>query len=153
MTSTSYGYGLVRFLVDPIVPVYVPPPAPPVFALPFARCKSEEVEPLRNPSLSGVELSEPLLTNDNDGHSSVAGDMNSDVGEDVLAERRRVEKGSDRSDGSDGSRAGESKDDREALRVRILGLKKVFPGRGGAPKSPCRRCIWASMNMNVWGCW
>ena len=106
---------------------------------------------MRTPSLSGVELSEPLLTND--GRSSVAGDMNSDVGEDVLAERRRVEKGSDRSDGSDGS--GESKDDREALRVRILGLKKVLSSlprlANISPKSEAAiwLCFWHG--GGVWG--
>ena len=112
--------------------------------------KSDEVATFRNPSLSGVELSEPLLMNDDDDHlshssssSSSADEMKSDVGEDVLAERRRVEKGSDR---SDGSRAGESKDDREALRVRILGLKKVFPGRGGAPSKVAVSPLYLGIN-------
>ena len=112
--------------------------------------KSDEVATFRNPSLSGVELSEPLLMNDNDDHlshssssSSGADEMKSDVGEDVLAERRRVEKGSDR---SDQSRAGESKDDREALRVRILGLKKVFPGRGGAPSKVAVSPLYLGIN-------
>ena len=118
--------------------------------------KSDEVATFRNPSLSGVELSEPLLMNDDDDHlshssgsgssSSGADEMKSDVGEDVLAERRRVEKGSDRSDRSDGSRAGESKDDREALRVRILGLKKVFPGRGGAPSKVAVSPLYLGIN-------
>ena len=94
--------------------------------------------------------------NDDDDHlshssssSSGADEMKSDVGEDVLAERRRVEKGSDRSDRadrSDGSRAGESKDDREALRVRILGLKKVFPGRGGAPSKVAVSPLYLGIN-------
>jgi len=117
--------------------------------------KSDEVATFRNPSLSGVELSEPLLMNDNDddhshssssSSSSGADEMKSDVGEDVLAERRRVEKGSDRSDRSDQSRAGESKDDREALRVRILGLKKVFPGRGGAPSKVAVSPLYLGIN-------
>ena len=47
---------------------------------------------------------------------------------------------------SDGSRAGESKDDREALRVRILGLKKVFPGRGGAPSKVAVSPLYLGIN-------
>jgi ABC-type glutathione transport system ATPase component len=79
-----------------------------------------------------VELSEPLLMpNSSNGETKSYHTNDGGTGVDVIQERLRVE----------------SSDDHN-LRVKILGLKKVFPGRGGAPEKVAVSPLFLGINKN-----
>ena len=88
---------------------------------------------------SGLEMAEPLLSSADDADDAVRGSGATKSSEhyggrtDVMVEEKRVREG----------RGGET-----TLRVRVCGLRKEFPGRGGADSKVAVDGLWIGVDAN-----
>ena len=88
---------------------------------------------------SGLEMAEPLLSSADDADDAVRGSGATKSSEhygggtDVMDEEERVREG----------RGGET-----TLRVRVCGLRKEFPGRGGADSKVAVDGLWIGVDAN-----